>query len=493
VGNFISKKLAPIALAFVIAGCHSPRDIPDDSEPSHGYANFITTLASLCKTNKYILLGDTDHGAPVVREMTADPAVIQTLKDCGSTLVIEDGGIKENEGYKTPRYTPEPQQTRDSILTVQKFLKQKFNDPDVNLTGVWDKETNKSFSTFITALNNSGDSLSDLMASLSASESVYDPSIPQKITKDFGSGRDVKAFLKALKYLDETAQLPVKTTEKTKYQDIQAANGANWTGREHLDDPKLADNRNLARALQAQLNRLYEAAMKGVPIVYPDPRHEELNKDMELASAIFETTYKKQIRTTDDEINLAMTLDARANKDLKFRQAFNRLSKLMEYSLSEPLNGQIAENIKALAGANPAVILYGSAHMTEARDLDEMLGQESAVTILLKTRRDQVFITDPPGSRKKPTVTYEDTPQYIYDIHQDRMTKIMKGEPSEQAYRSMVRYGITKQEYDRSIKAMPEDLRPYALPYSYYDSNPHNDGIPVNWLETDVIYKNTPG
>lgn len=140
--------------------------------------------------------------------------------------------------------------------------------------------------------------------------------------------------------------------------------------------------------------------MKGVPIVYPDPRHEELNKDMELASAIFETTYKKQIRTTDDEINLAMTLDARANKDLKFRQAFNRLSKLMEYSLSEPLNGQIAENIKALAGANPAVILYGSAHMTEARDLDEMLGQESAVTILLKTRRDQVFITDPPGSRK---------------------------------------------------------------------------------------------
>lgn len=73
------------------------------------------------------------------------------------------------------------------------------------------------------------------------------------------------------------------------------------------------------------------------------------------------------------------------------------------------------------------------------------------------------------------------------------MTKIMKGEPSEQAYRSMVRYGITKQEYDRSIKAMPEDLRPYALPYSYYDSNPHNDGIPVNWLETDVIYKNTPG
>ncbi len=473
----LSGIITSVAIAFASTSAMTEEKLDPQNDETHRYSNFITTLKSLCKTHKNILLGDTNHSDPTILRLTADKDVLQTIKDCGATLVLE-AGIEENEGYPEPKHEYNHQKIAESILIIQEYL-QTIGFKDVEQTGVFDENTSIAFYDFIASSQKKLSWTED-------HEGIYSTEFA-KILGDNAKNQDLN-FLAAAEYLNGYGYfLPVRPTLHMEYQNIQDGY-VEYTGSEYLNAPELAENKHAAQLAQLDFDRRYYAAKMNLPLIYPDPRHQEWAKDPELQRTIADAT-NIDATTIIKQIKIMLESFAKANKDLSYRPLLLKSIKILKHSLSVETNQVIADNMKQLTAPNPIVILYGFAHMSESNDLDEMLEKSGkTVTIMLKTHSDQKLLAE--HSQKSNAIfTGQDTPDYVYDISGNEMTKIETGKVSEQAYTSMLKYSITPEEYQAAFNELPDDLKPYALPYTEYDSDPDNNVVPDNWLETEYQYK----
>lgn len=151
------SKLAGVLFgAFGVVSCASNPDrksAPVAVDPAlrgHPYANFIMTLKSLCKTDRDILLGDSNHSDPVIAELTSNRQVLAAMKECDRPFALERG-IEENQGYPVPRYKADPQKLADSIAVIQSFLKEGVLNPII-VNGMWDAPTDEAFSKFLSGM-----------------------------------------------------------------------------------------------------------------------------------------------------------------------------------------------------------------------------------------------------------------------------------------------------------------------------------------------------
>jgi len=450
---------------------------PVDVDPAlrgHPYANFITTLKSLCQTDKNILLGDSSHSDPAIVELTSDPVVLQTIKDCNRPFVLE-AGIEQNTGYPAPKYELDPQKYTNSVETIQEALKAGGYDIDIN--GLWDDHTHEAFFNFI-------EQMQERYGWKQDPQGIYSGEFGALLRQNIPS-QALIPFLDAMQYLDDTGQMPVPVTQHTLYQDIQA-DRVTRTGKDILDNPLFAKSPDFARIAQAEFDRVYYAAKLGLTLVYPDPRQREFLNDPEMSKLHTDLLYgRNDLATTAGEINQMVEEGAKLNKDISYRPLVMRMADILDKSLSRLYNQRIVDNMEDLTESSPTISLYGFYHMSGLDDFDEMMGQDQTVTILLQARPDQVFFV-PGHEMANVEVDIRDTPNYIYRIYNDETIKIEEGGINEKEYRRMIRHSITPEEYQTAVDQLPHYLRGWALPYTEYDADMNNNVLPENWLETDM-------
>jgi len=453
-------KMTVASAALVFAGCANAQsendvdiegsldlsnlDIPAQLQ-GHPHAHFITTLKSLCETHKYILLGDIGHNDPAIVEVTANPDVLQAMKDCGGDLVLEDD-LRHNQSDDVIEIAPFTDELLQKVIAVNSYLKYKgYLDSDPNIL---DENAGNAFLKF----------MSDKQQELSWSQDFFGKYSPEFGDALIKSETDLsgpqKLYLK--KYLNDlyyAGQLPVPMTSATKYDAIQR-------GRLNCVD---FESPNEIERLGHE--RLCYAAIIDLPLIYPDHRHALFEADHELDSVLKKSQFMPKVR-----------FDAQLNKDVSLRPAVVRLYDLLN---TEETNQIIADNIALLTKSDVVFGKYGYAHMKGLNDLDEMLGQEQTVTIMLKARTGTKTFVDP-------TDSVVDPPEYIYDMQNGQVIDVSL---NPESYSDMIVYGMTREEYDVAVDQLPEHLKPYALPYDMYDDRVENDSLSEDWLETDEVYR----
>lgn len=459
--SVLPQFLLSLGIAFGGAGQVAAQSDPQLPIPDHGYKNFITTLKTLCQTHKHILLGDTDHGSLEIMQLTANPEVLKAIKSCGSTLVHERE-TEQNEGYKLSRFETDPVRQTASIKEVQSYLAQG-ELKNLPVTGKWDDLTPLALQLFISKQQ---------QAARLPADGIYTEALGQIILK---KNPATAKFVEALAYLEDQKVLPIRPTLKTMYQEIQLSAGGLMP---------LQENADYAQKMGwLQYAEVYHAAKLNLPIIYPDYRQTKLADDPKAQAMLNKVISGDGDKSDAGGIYTEVKLMAELARDPKIRPPFVKLMAIVDESRTAASNQIIADNALRLLQGSPSVIKYGSGHMAMENDLDEMF--PNSVTILLKARPDQ---KTPCTLSKTFQDTCKDAPQYVYDIESDTMTKVEKGTVSEQAYTGMLRYGYTRAEYDAAVKRLPADLKRFVPPHSEFDSDPNNNVLPANWLQTKKVY-----
>lgn len=442
-------------------------------------SNLIDVLKSECQENDHILLGDTNHADPSISFLMADPNVLQAMHDCDGTLVLE-AGMAQNEKYPE-QIEVDMGKVKGAIFIVQAYLKTNGYE-NITPNSRLNLETTTALHHYISAEQ-------DRVGIEHVTEGFYTQSLGEVLAEEWNDHTPDdgfrKSFLDSLEYLKVSLALPEADTLAKKYQDL-AEGYINRTGQEYSENSALSEN--MKTRAQAEFDRTHYAAQIGLPLVYPDPRHNELADDQEVAEHLHRFLFSDPIVTTQEKINLYIYRDALSHSDLDIRSVDARLSVLLEDSITVPINAEIVENAVTLSTTPKMFMLYGAAHMSEENDVNEMLGDDNTTSIMLFSDSDtEIFFGHPDDPRAD---TYgSDLPEYMYNIETDTVTQIIEGTPSEDAYRNKIRYSATPEEYQIAVDALSPELREYALPYSEYDADYNNNVIPYDWLETDTDYR----
>lgn len=454
---FLSLSMAFGGIGQVAA---QPEVSPDT--PQHGYKNFITALKSLCQTNRHILLGDSDHGSLEIMQLTADPRVLQAIKSCGSTLVLERE-TAQNEGYQPSQFPQDPEKEAASIRTVQSYL-YKQGKLTYPVTGEWNETTPLVLYVFISKLQ---------QAARLPEDGFYTEDVKKLIRKN-NPGAD--KFIEALDYLKDQRVLKARPTLATLYQDIQ------FSALDSLS-PLAADAKYDDKVSWLQFAEIWHAAKLNLPIVYPDYRQARVQGDPQVQEMWKRIIAGEADKSDAGTVYAQIRVNAELARDPKLRAAYLTLNRLVEESATPDSNRIIANNALRLLNGAPSVFKFGAGHMMMENDLNEML--PNSVTILLKATPDQRMSC---SLTKKFGDTCKNAPQYVYDIQSDAMIKVEKGSVTEQAYTGMLRYHLTREEYDTAVRKIPADLRPHVLPYSEFDADPKNNVLPPNWMQSKKVY-----
>ena len=109
------KLLAPLFLTAFLGVQGAQADTKTETSVSK-HDSFYNGIKTLCKENKYVLLGDTNHTSVEIMELLADPKFTAAAQKCGA-LILEKA-IEENEGY--PELKPLDSQIYvDAVVEVQ--------------------------------------------------------------------------------------------------------------------------------------------------------------------------------------------------------------------------------------------------------------------------------------------------------------------------------------------------------------------------------------
>lgn len=457
---------------------HEP--IPDRLSEDR-YENFISTLKSLCEDNTYILIGDTNHTSPKIMELVSNPYVLQAINECDKPLFLE-AGTEENEGYPVPEYEGDDLSTLEAVRTVQAYLANNYFE-GVEQNGYWDEATNDAFFALVVGIQDEFPQLSD------QPQGIYTSALGATLASQIDEADiEGQSFLNALDYLDKIKMLPVPATQTTLYQDFQD-NNVNYFGNEYLMttgdyDTSPSDEKNA----QLTHDRVFHAASMGLPLKYPDIRYEgQLYKDPELTQSftfLYEQAYSHDLQTQQGMADFWVQMDAVMNANVDYRQGQAKLEEFLDKSVSVDVNQAIIDNVTALSDARGGVIIYGHGHMSQQNDFDEMLARKGpTATIMLKYAPDQLVSDEP-----KKQIFADDAPEYIYEIYSDNIIEIDRND-EDNAFEKMKRFHLLPEEYEAAIGKLPEELRPFAFPYSDYDADLENDIKPTDWLKDDKVYR----
>lgn len=240
---------------------------------------------------------------------------------------------------------------------------------------------------------------------------------------------------------------------------------------------------------QYEFDRLYYAALLGIPLVSPDVRKEELYSKTDVIALLQHYSSIAPI-TREDHAYFMLYAATIANANLDVRAATYELEKYIQRSLTDT-NEKIAANILNMAPEG-AVVVYGFGHLSSSRGFvtlfNEVTQKGRPPVILIKVAPEQIMAFHNP-SRFNPFMF---PPNYIYDLSKDTMLPVNPGSAGERAYKAMIPQYMGPEEYKAANKKINRSLRPYIPPYTEFDASQKNNVLPDNWLETTKEYKFPP-